>query len=160
MRNYEFRTLTKQDLPQLGSWLQLPHVKVWWGDAEQQVALIEKDMNNTAVDMLIVALSGRPFAYIRHHDAHLFQMPEYGDLPVGTRVIATFVGDPDFLGQGHAVGYIETFIRDLRLHYPLVAVAAGTTDTRMIGVYSQAGFHKRRFAPTSDGRLVQVMTHH
>ncbi len=159
MRNYSFRRVTQDDLPRLRAWLDAPHVKVWWGDAEKQAALIKQDMDNPKIVMQMVELVGQPFAYIHHHDAHAFPMPEYADLPRGTRVIGTFVGSPEYLGQGHAVGYIDAHLRDLRLHYPMVAVAANTTDTRTIGIYNQAGFRKRRLVETRQGKLVQVMTH-
>ena len=77
----------------------------------------------------------------------------------GARVIATFVGDHDFMGQGHATGYVEARVRDLRKRFPLVATGVDTTDTRSIGIFTQAGFMRRRLATTRDGRLVQVMTH-
>lgn len=159
MRNYSFRRVTPDDLPRLRSWLETPHVRVWWGSADRQIELMKQDMENTKIDMHVVELVGRPFAYIHDHDATAFAMPEYADLPPGTRVIGTFVGDADYLGQGHAAGYIDAYLKDLRLHYPMVAVSANTTDTRSIGIYSQAGFHKRRLASTRDGKLVQVMTH-
>jgi len=160
MRNYSFRRVTPADVPLLRQWLEMPHVKVWWGDAGRQVALIEQDMKNAAINMQMVELVGHPFAFIQDHDAHAYMMPEFADLPPGTRVMRSFVGDPQFLGQGHAAGYIDAFLKDTRLHYPLIAVSVDTTDTRTTGIYAQAGFHKRRLAPTRDGKLVQVMTHH
>ena len=159
MRNYSFRRVTPDDLALLHQWLDMPHVKMWWGNASKQVALIKQDMENTKIDMHMVELVGHPFAYIHHHDAFAFGMPEYADLPPATRVIGTFVGNPEYLGQGHAAGYIEAFLKELRLHYPLVAVSANTTDMRTLGTYKQAGFRKRRLAATRDGKLVQVMTH-
>ena len=159
MRNYSFRRVTPDDLLQLRGWLEMPHVKVWWGNAEKQIALIKQDMESHKIDMHMVELVGRPFAYIHNHDVHAFPMPEYSDLPRGTRVIDTFVGDSNYLGQGHAAGYIDAYLRDLRLHYPMVAVSANTTDSRTLGTYTQAGFRKRRLASTRDGKLVQVMTH-
>lgn len=159
MRNYSFRRLVPDDLPLMQRWLQTSHVKVWWPNAEKQIALMQQDMNNSDINMLVVSLINRPFAYIHDHDARSFGMPQYADLPPGTRVIATFVGDTDFMGQGHSAGYIDARLRDLRLRYPMVAVGPNTTDTRTIGIYAQAGFHKRRLASTRDGKLVQVMTH-
>ena len=159
MRNYSFRSLVPDDLPLMQRWLQTSHVKVWWPNAEKQIALMQQDMNNSDINMLVVSLINRPFAYIHDHDARSFGMPQYADLPPGTRVIATFVGDTDFMGQGHSAGYIDARLRDLRLRYPMVAVGPNTTDTRTIGIYAQAGFHKRRLASTRDGKLVQVMTH-
>jgi aminoglycoside 6'-N-acetyltransferase len=160
MRNYTFRSLTKADLPLMRRWLQTAHVKTWWPDAEKQAALMLRDMENPLINMQVVGLNDYPFAYIHDHDARAFNMPEFADLPTGTRVIATFVGDDAFMGQGHSAGYIEARVRDLRLRFPLIAVGPNTTDTRASSIFKQAGFHKRRLAPTRDGRLAQVMTHH
>ena len=158
MRNYSFRRLVPDDLPLMQRWLQTSHVKVWWPNAEKQIALMQQDMNNSDINMLVVSLINRPFAYIHDHDARSFGMPQYADLPPGTRVIATFVGDTDFMGQGHSAGYIDARLRDLRLRYPMVAVGPNTTDTRTIGIYAQAGFHTRRLDSTRAGKLVQEMT--
>ncbi len=159
MRNYAFRSLTEADLPLMRRWLATAHVKVWWPDADKQIALMEKDMNNPDINMQLVSLINHPFAYIHDHDARAFAMPQYADLPYGARVMATFVGDNDFLGQGHSVGYIQAHTRALRVKHPMVAVGPGTTDTRTISIYRQAGFMNRRLATTREGRLVQVMTH-
>lgn len=159
MRNYTFRKLTEADLPLMRRWLASAHVRAWWPDADKQIALMQQDMDNSQIDMCVVSLIDRPFAYLHDHDAQTFGMPQYADLPRGTRVLSTFVGDTDFLGQGHSAGYIDARVRDLRIKYPMVAVGPNTTDTRTISIYTQAGFKKRRLAGTRDGRLVQVMTH-
>ena len=159
MRNYTFRRLTEADLPLMRRWLDLPHVKAWWPHGDQQIELMRQDMHNPEIDMSVVNLINHPFAYVHDHDSRSFGMPEYSDLPHGARVIATFVGDHDFMGQGHATGYVEARVRDLRKRFPLVATGVDTTDTRSIGIFTQAGFMRRRLATTRDGRLVQVMTH-
>ena len=158
MRNYTFRPLTEDDLPLMRRWLDTAHVKVWWPDAEKKITLMERDMNDPNINMMVVSLINHPFAYLHDHDAKTFGMPQYADLAHGARVMATFVGDSDFRGQGHSVGYIDAHVRALRVKYPMVAAAPGTTDTRTISIYRQAGFHNRRLASTRDGRLVQVMT--
>ena len=159
MRNYNFRSLTMDDLPLMQRRLQASHVKVWWPDADKQIALMRQDMKSSSIDMQVVSLIDHAFAYIHDHDVRAFGMPEVADLPQGTREIATFVGDTDFMGQGHSAGYIDARVRDLRRDYPMIAVAPNTTATRAIGVFAQAGFHKRRLASPRDGKLVQVMTH-
>lgn len=159
MRNYTFRHLTVEDLPLMRQWLGTSHVQVWWPDAEKQAQLMLQDMDNREIDMMVVGLNDHPFAYIHDHDARTFGFTQFSDLPMGTRVLATFVGDATFLGQGHSAGYIDARVRDLRRNYPMVAVGPNTTDTRAISIFAQAGFKKRRLAPTRDGRLVQVMTH-
>ncbi|MEM8537384.1 MAG: GNAT family N-acetyltransferase [Pseudomonadota bacterium] len=158
MRNYSFRKLTPNDLPLMRSWLGEAHVKVWWPDAEKQIALMERDMDSNKINMWIVGLINQPFAYVHDHDGRAFDRPEFSDLPTGARVMATFVGDKNFMGQGHSAGYIDAHVRDLRLRYPMVAVGPNTTDTRAVSIFRQAGFRNRRLASTRDGRLVQVMT--
>ena len=130
MRNYSFRPLTEADLPLMRRWLDTAHVKAWWPDADKQIALMQQDMDNAEIRMWVVSLIDHPFAYIHDHDSRAFGMPQYADLPQGTRVMATFVGDRDFMGQGHSVGYIDARVRDLRRTYPLVAVGPNPTDTR------------------------------
>lgn len=159
MRNYTFRRLTEADLPTMHRWLTTAHVREWWPDAEKQVALMQQDMNNPEINMWVVSLIDHAFAYLHDHDKNSFGMPQYTDLPQGSRVMSTFVGDVNFLGQGHSVGFIDAHVRALRRRYPLVAVGPNTTDTRGIGIFRQAGFMNRRLASTRDGRLVQVMTH-
>ncbi|MEO1639702.1 MAG: GNAT family N-acetyltransferase [Pseudomonadota bacterium] len=159
MRNYTFRTLTKADLPLMQRWLSTAHVKVWWPDAEAQVARMERDMNSQKIAMFVVCLIKQPFAYLHDHDARAFDMPEFSDLPTGARVMSTFVGDKDFMGQGHSVGYIDAWVREIRLRYPMVATAPNTTNTREISVFRKAGFQNRRLASNRKGQLLQVMTH-
>lgn len=159
MRNYAFRKLTPADVPLMRQWLDTAHVKTWWPNAEKQAALMLQDMENPNLNMQVVCLSNRPFAYFHDHDVRTFGMMHYGDLAPGTRVIDTFVGDTDFLSQGHSAGYIDARVRVLRIKYPMIAAAPNTTDTRAVGIYTQAGFRKRRLAPSRDGRLLQVMTH-
>lgn len=159
MRNYNFRPITPDDLPLMRRWLSAPHVRVWWGDVERNIALMTQDMDNPQINMQVVELVGRPLAYLHHHDVRAFAMPQFADLSQGTRAINSFVGDPEYLGQGHAAGYIGACVNDLRMHYPMVAAAPNSTDARQIAIYEHAGFRKRRLAPTRDGKLVQVMTH-
>jgi aminoglycoside 6'-N-acetyltransferase len=159
MRNYDFRPVTNDDLSLLRRWFNAAHVKVWWPDVDAQIARITDDMENPDINMHIVALGNLPFAFVSDFDAHTSGAPEFTDFPAGTRAMATFVGNADFLGPGHATGYIEAWVRTLRRKYTLVAVGPNTTDTRAIAIYRQAGFHHRRLAPTREGKLVQVMTH-
>ncbi|MFT7146914.1 MAG: aminoglycoside 6'-N-acetyltransferase, partial [Yoonia sp.] len=159
MRNFVFRKLRPADLPLVRRWLDAPHVRAWWPAAEERVSLMLEDMDDPRINMMLVHLIDHPFAYIHDHDAKAYEQPQFSDLPNGARVIESFVGDPDFMGQGHASAYISARVRELRLRHPIVAVSPNTKDTHAISIYNQAGFMKRRLVPTRSGRLVQVMTH-
>jgi aminoglycoside 6'-N-acetyltransferase len=159
MRNFVFRKLRAADLPVMRRWLDAPHVKAWWSDAEEQITLMMEDMDDPKINMMLVYLIDHPFAYIHDHDAKAYEQPQFSDLPRGARVMDSFVGDANFMGQGHASAYIGARVRDLRLRHPMVAVSPNTKDTHAISIYNQAGFMKRRLVPARSGRLVQVMTH-
>lgn len=159
MRNYSFRKLTPQHMPLIRHWLGQAHVKSTWPQAEKQAQLMEQDMDNPLIDMRLVCLIDHPFAYIHDHDARAFAMPHFADLPTGTRVIDSFVGETEFQGQGHAIGFLQARLHDLRQSYPMAAIAVASTDTLGMNRYAQAGFKRRRLAPTRNGQLVQVMTH-
>lgn len=140
-------------------WLTSAHVRAWWADAERQTRMMLADMESRDINMMVVCLISHPFAYIHDHGAHTYRQPQYADLPPGTRVISTFVGDPSFAGQGHAAAYIEARVRDLRIHHPMVAAGPNAKNIHAISTYASARFMKRRLATARDGRLVQVMTH-
>ncbi|WP_375253915.1 GNAT family N-acetyltransferase [Yoonia sp.] len=158
MRNFTFRRLTRSDLPLMERWLDSAHVRGWWPDAERQVNMMLEDIDNPAINMLVVCLIDHPFGYMHDYDAHAYRQPQFADLPTGTRVLSTFVGDPGFTGQGHAPAYIEARTRDLRLRHPLVAVGPDAKDSFAISTYGKAGFRRRRLCPSRSGRLVHVMT--
>lgn len=143
----------------LARWLSCAHVRVWWPESDKQLMMMEQDLTNPQIDMRLVTLDGRPFAYLHDHDARAFGQPQYADLPSRTRVVATFVGDSDYLAHDHAAGYLAARLRAWRLDYPMIAAGPQTQDIHTIATYTKVGFHKRRLAPTKDGKLVQVMTH-
>lgn len=161
MADYTFRPLERADYPMVRRWLAEPHIGGWWGDGETELRLIDADMATAPVptDMRIVEYRGQPFAYVQDYDAHHFDMPQYKDLPPKTRAMDTFLGDPAFLGQGHASGYLAQRISELRRHYPMVAVDPDPANLRAIRTYSRAGLRHRWTTTGEDGDPVNVMTH-
>lgn len=159
MQNYIFHTLTYADLPLIRKWLMMPHVRAWLPDTEMELELMKHDMEDDLIDMRKVCLRERPFAYIHDHDAETFGMPQYADLPRGSRVITTFVGEAEFMGPGHSVGYLKDRLAELRRSCPLVAVGPRSHDQRLIATFTQAGFQRRRLATSRTGKHIQVMTY-
>jgi aminoglycoside 6'-N-acetyltransferase len=159
---YTFPRLTRADYPLMRGWLAQPHVRVWWGDPDEEIALIEEDIdgngNGGPTDMRLVALQGQPFAYVQDYPAHHWPMPHYAGFPAGTRAVDTFLGEPSFLGQGHGARYLRQRCGDL--------IAAGATavvidpspdNERAVRAYRRAGFAPRGIAPCEDGEPVLVM---
>lgn len=156
---YSFRPITRDDLPLFKNWLDQPHINGWWGDSGTEARLVKDDIGTDHIDMRIVEHDGAPFAYVQDYNAHHWPMPHYRDLPKDARALDTFLGDPTYLGQGHASGYLRARLDDLRQSYPMVAVDPDPKNTRAIAAYTRAGFRPTHIAPCEDGDPVQVMVH-
>ncbi len=65
---YEFRSRSAADLPLVLNCLKQPHIAQWWGDPDEQFALICEDLDHPAMDQFIVTTNDRPFAYLQCFD--------------------------------------------------------------------------------------------
>ena len=103
---YGFRAVEDRDLPMLGAWLRQPHVAEWWGDPDEQLALVSGDLTHPAMDQYLVATGERPFGYLQ-----CYRMTEwntgFGAQPDGTRGIDQMIGEPDMIERGHGSGFIR-----------------------------------------------------
>lgn len=155
---YSFVPLTRADLALLRRWLAEPHVREWWGDPDEEIALIEEDLDSGPTDMRLVVLEGHPFAYVQDYPAHHWPMPHYAGFAPGTRAVDTFLGDPAYLRRGHAPRYLRQRAAGL-----VAAGAAGVVidpspgNERAVRAYRRAGFVPRGIAPCEDGDPVLVM---
>ena len=157
MPEYCFVPLSRDHYPMIRQWLSEPHIGGWWGEPDKEIALMDEDLENGPTDMRIVTLEGAPFAYVQDYPAHHWDMPQYADLPEGTRAVDTFLGDPAFLGQGHASGYLRQRATELRATYPCIAVDPDPNNTRAVATYAKAGFKGTEVRPCEDGDPVLVM---
>jgi aminoglycoside 6'-N-acetyltransferase len=157
---YRFEPFTRADYPLIRDWLARPHIEGWWGDAQTEIALIEEEMETGSTDMRLVwhQPTGRPFAYVQDYDAHHWPMPHYADLPAGSRAMDTFLGDPAYLGQGHAGAYLRARADQLlAAGAPCVVVDPDPRNLRAVAAYARAGFVGERIAPCEDGDPVRIM---
>jgi aminoglycoside 6'-N-acetyltransferase len=60
--------MTADDLLMARRWLETPEVRRWWGDPDEQLALLTEDLGKPRMRMWIVSHGGRPFAYIQDYD--------------------------------------------------------------------------------------------
>jgi len=156
---YTFRPITRADLPMFKSWLTNPHIAGWWGDSGTEARLVAEDLDADYIDMRIVEHKGAPFAYVQDYNAHQWGAPQYADLPSDARAVDTFLGDPAYLRQGHATGYLRARLGELTQTFPVVAVDPDPANTRAIATYQRAGFRPTKITPCEDGDPVQVMVH-
>ncbi len=155
---YTFRPATWQDLPLLRVWLQTPEVRRWWGDPEEQAALLEEDLSEPRMVMRIVAFEGRPFAYAQDYAVHVWPQPHFSGLPEGSRAIDAFIGEPDMIGQGHGSGFLRLLAERLKDEgAPVVAIDPDVDNLRARRAYERAGFRGDTVVETAEGPAILMI---
>jgi aminoglycoside 6'-N-acetyltransferase len=156
---YSFRAMRTADLPTVHSWLAQPHVAQWWGDPEEQFALVRDDLSHPAMDQFIVAVEDRLFAYLQCYDPTAWPDNGLGAQPNGTRGIDQFIGTADMIGRGHGSALIRNFIERLvKSGTPRVVTDPDPANVRAVRAYEKAGFARVRLVDTPDGRAL-LMVH-
>ena len=155
---YTFRPATAADLPLLSQWLRTPEVIRWWGDSEEQEALLKEDLDEPAMVMRIVSHRGRPFAYVQHYAVQVWPQPHFAHLPSGARAIDAFIGEPDMIGRGHGSAFLRLLALSLQADgAPLVAIDPDAGNLRARRAYAKAGFRGEAVSESGEGPVV-VMT--
>jgi aminoglycoside 6'-N-acetyltransferase len=133
-------------------WLRTPEVMRWWGDPDEQAALLRADLSEPGMVMEIVSLAGRPFAYAQNYDVHIWPQPHFASLPSGSRAIDAFVGEPEMIGRGHGGAFLKVLaLRLRRAGAPVVAIDPDVENGRARRAYENAGFRLERLVETDDG---------
>jgi len=149
--HYVFRPMSSADLPLVGRWLALPHVREWWGDPEEQYALVSGDLDEPAMDQFICSVEGKAFAYLQCYDLTTWNSG-FGPQPNGTRGIDQFIGEPDMIECGHGSALIRRFVDDrLQGGAPRIVTDPDPANHRAVRAYEKAGFKKDRMVETPDG---------
>lgn len=151
---YRFRSMAAQDLAMVRAWQAAPHVQEWWDD--DPITLASED--EPEVDQYVVAVGGRPFAYLQCYLQSAYPENGLGTHPAGTRGIDQFIGVPDMVGRGHGSAFIRAFVDGLLADgVPRVIVDPCLLNARAIRAYVKAGFHSEREVDTPDGRALLMI---
>jgi aminoglycoside 6'-N-acetyltransferase len=157
MAPYAFRAMRRDDLALIMRWLRTPDVTRWWGDPDEQFALVSGDLDHPDMEQFIVALDGRPFAYIQCYRLSTWNQG-FGDHPPATRGIDQFIGEPDLLGRGHGSQFIRQFVdKTLRNGTPRVVTDPDPANDRAVRAYEKARFVRDRLVETPDGTALLMM---
>ena len=155
--SYTFRPMTAADLPLIGRWLREPHVRKWWGDPDEQLALIGSDLAEPAMDQFIVLAGDRLVGYLQCYSLSAWNTG-FGAQPEGTRGIDQFIGESDMIGRGHGSAFIRQFVDDkLRQAVPRVVTDPDPLNLRAVRAYEKAGFEKVGMVDTPDGPSLLMM---
>jgi aminoglycoside 6'-N-acetyltransferase len=141
MSRYDFRAVTRRDLPMLHRWMAQPHWQEWWDEPDVGVAEIEAAMDSVETEPLIVELAGKPIAYLQSYDPHLEDGHPYQDQPFGTLGLDVSIGPEELLDRGHGSALLLQFIDQLfEEGCPRVIIDPDPSNLRAIRSYEKAGF--------------------
>ena len=154
---YVFRPMSAGDLTLVQRWLETPEVTRWWGQADEQYALVRGDLDHPDMDQFMVVLGEQPFGYIQCYQLSTWNQG-FGSQPPATRGIDQFIGVPDMIGRGHGSGFIRQFVDALLGQgIPRVVTDPDPDNVRAVRAYAKAGFRSERLVDTPDGpALVMV----
>ena len=148
---YAFRAMLRADLPLIRRWLSAPDVVRWWGEPDEQFALVSGDLDHPDMDQFIVSLDGRAFAYIQTYALSAWNQG-FGMQPAQTRGVDQFIGEPDMIGRGHGSRFIRCFVDDLLDRgIPRVVTDPDPANARAVRACEKAGFRRERIVDTPDG---------
>lgn len=155
---YRFEPMTSDGLPMVRAWLAEPHVREWWGDPDEQFALVSGDLADPLMDQFTVFCLGQPFAYIQCYRQCAYPDNGLGEHPVGTRGIDQFIGKPEMTGIGHGSALTRLFVeRLLSNEAPRVVTDPSPMNARAIRVYEKAGFSRYKTVNTPDGSALLMI---
>lgn len=148
---YAFRPITAADLPLVGRWLGEAHVREWWGDPDEQFALVSGDLDEPAMDQFIVLAGNRPIGYLQCYSLTAWNTG-LGPQPEGTRGIDQFIGESNMIARGHGSAFIRAFVDEqLRNGLPRIVTDPDPLNLRALRAYEKAGFVRDRIVETPDG---------
>lgn len=154
---YAFRPMTTADLPAIRRWLAEPHVREWWGDPDEQYALVSGDLDEPAMDQFVVSTDGADFGYIQCYDLTAWDSG-FGKQPKGTRGIDLFIGEPGMIERGHGSGLIRAFTEArLAEGLPRMVTDPDPANPRAIRAYEKAGFERAGLVDTPDGAALMMV---
>jgi aminoglycoside 6'-N-acetyltransferase len=151
MTAYAFRPISSADLPTVKSWLETPEVRRWWGEPDEQYALVSGDLDHPDMDQFIVALDDHPFGYIQCYALSTWNQ-NFGAQPPRTRGIDQFIGEPGMIGRGHGSRFIRQFADSLLASgIPRLVTDPDPDNGRAVHAYARAGFQREGIVDTPDG---------
>ncbi|MGU3538012.1 GNAT family N-acetyltransferase [Methylobacterium sp. A54F] len=137
--HYEIRRATEADLPLLARWRAREHVRRWWGPPE-----VEPEAEKLAeprVAMWIAERDDVPLAFIQGYRVADWSPHHFDDLPIGSRGLDLYIGEPAALGLGHGQRILRQHVDRLFTDgVPAVGIDPHPDNPRAIRSFLKAGF--------------------
>ena len=144
-----FVPVTADDLPLLRGWLESPHMRAWWGEADTELGYI-RDMlgGRDTTRPFLFHVGEKPLGYIQYwsvSDAiaggYLDEAPWLADLPAEAIGVDLSIGDPDLLSRGIGTAVLKAFLRRLVGDgFHTIIIDPDEANGRAVRAYEKAGF--------------------
>jgi aminoglycoside 6'-N-acetyltransferase len=155
---YRFRRFERTDMSMLADWLRTTEVARWWGDPDEELALVTGDLDQPLMRQWIVVYENRPFAYVQAYPVQAWPQPHLAALPNGTVAVDAFIGVPDMIGRGHGGVFLRLFAEKLiEDGAPCVAIDPVADNHRARRAYARAGFIEAGETETEEGSVVVMV---
>ena len=163
---YEFRPMTHADLPLMRRWLDMPHVREWWGEPDAELGYVRNMIDGRDTTRpFIFSVGGEPVGYIQywfvghHQNAQWIEdHPWLAELPSDAVGVDLSIGDPDKLAQGVGSSVLRAFAESLvRQGHQTIIIDPDPSNTRAVRAYEKAGFRAipRLVGRTGDTLIMQ-----
>ncbi len=158
--DYRFEAPGRADLPMLRRWRDEPHVRRRWPDFEEEIAAVEAGTAAEGfVPRIVRTADGVPFGWVQDYALDVWPMRHHGPAPAGARGMDTMIGDPAFLGHGHAPRYLRQRAEQLvAAGASLVVADPEVGNPRAVRAWRAAGFEGDRVVRGEGGRAVAILT--
>ena len=150
----------------LGAWLDEPHVRQWWGDSEEELALIQSIAEgDDGTEGFVVRVDGEPVGYVQSWRPARFkgtrwadEAPWMGDEPADTVGVDIFIGPADRIERGIGTRIIRAFALTLfEKGTPRLIIDPDAANTRAVRAYEKAGFRPYSEWIDEDGTRTLLM---
>ncbi|MBB4066901.1 GNAT family N-acetyltransferase [Gellertiella hungarica] len=161
----EFKPVTRGDLPLLLEWFKEPHMQEWWGEPDEELAMV-RDMveGRDSTRPFLIQLDGQPVGYIQYWFLGEIQTPEWLEdhpwlqaFPADAVGVDLSIGEPGLLARGIGSSALRLFAR--RLYdsgYTTIVIDPDPENARAVRAYEKAGFRPVPGVPGS-GEDVLIM---
>ena len=133
----------------LQAWLDLPHMREWWGDTEDELGFI-RDMveGRDTTRPFLIAVDGEPVGYIQcwyigdhQNETWIAEHPWLAELPLEAVGVDLSIGDPQRLSKGIGSAVLAAFVRRLvEEGHETIIIDPLIRNERAVRAYTKAGF--------------------
>jgi aminoglycoside 6'-N-acetyltransferase len=153
-----FRALAEPDFATVRDWIARPHWQEWWGDPDEEVAVIRAGLREPGFSAWIFTVDGRDAGYIQAwQPAGAWEIPVDAP-PATTRGIDLSVAEAGDLGRGIGRRVIAAFVERLGADgIRRVLIDPHPDNERARRAYAAAGFVPAAEGMREDGPYVLMV---